>query len=185
MTILRKQYYLYIENTNDIDLKKINKRNKFTIIYRNIKTNEKLEVIKNFRKKCQAKSVKFYLANDEQLAIKIKADGLYVSSFNRKKILKKFKEVIGATHNNKEINLKLWQGCEKVIFSRLFKTNYVNKKTFWGIIKFNLIDSKRELIPLGGINLSNLNKLKLLNTRCAAFLSEVKKKPAKILRRLF
>ena len=85
MTILRKQYYLYIENTNDIDLKKINKRNKFTIIYRNIKTNEKLEVIKNFRKKCQAKSVKFFLANDEQLAIKIRADGLYVSSFNRKK----------------------------------------------------------------------------------------------------
>ena len=30
------------------------------------------------------KSIKFYLANDEKLAIKIKADGLYVSSFNKK-----------------------------------------------------------------------------------------------------
>tara|TARA_B100001121_G_scaffold308653_1_gene333291 strand:- start:16 stop:573 length:558 start_codon:yes stop_codon:yes gene_type:complete len=185
MTILKKQYYLYIENTNDIDLKKINKRYKFTIIYRNKKANEKLELIRKFRKKCQAKSIKFYLANDEKLAIKIKADGLYVSSFNKKKILRSFKEIIGASHNNKEINLKIWQGCEKIILSRLFKTNYLNKKTFWGIIKFNLIDNKRELIPLGGINLSNLNKLNSLDSRSAAFLSEVKKKPAKILRRLF
>ena len=185
MPILKKQYYLYIENTNDIDLKKINKRYKFTIIYRNKKANEKLELIRKFRKECQAKSIKFYLANDEKLAIKIKADGLYVSSFNKKKILRSFKEIIGASHNNKEINLKIWQGCEKIIFSRLFKTNYLNKKTFWGIIKFNLIDNKRELIPLGGINLSNLNKLNSLDSRSAAFLSEVKKKPTKILRRLF
>ena len=78
MTIVKRQYYLYIENTNDIDLKKINKRNKFTIIYRNKKENEKLQTINNFRKKCQAKSIKFYLANNESLAIKIKADGLYI-----------------------------------------------------------------------------------------------------------
>ena len=60
MPILKKQYYLYIENTNDIDLKKINKRYKFTIIYRNKKTNEKLELIRKFRKECQAKSIKFF-----------------------------------------------------------------------------------------------------------------------------
>ena len=185
MAIVKRQYYLYIENTNDIDLKKINKRDKFTIIYRNKKANEKIELIKKFRKKCQAKSIKFYLANDERLAIKIKADGLYVSSYNKKKILRNFKDIIGASHNNNEIYLKIWQGCRKIIFSRLFKTNYRNKKTFWGIIKFNLIDKKRELIPLGGINLSNLNKLNTLDTQYAAFLSEVKKKPAKILRRLF
>ena len=185
MTILKKQYYLYIENTNNIDLEKINKRYKFTIIYRNKKANEKIELIKKFRKKCQAKSIKFYLANDEKLAIKIKADGLYVSSYNKKKILKNFKKIIGASHNNKEINLKIWQGCEKIIFSRLFKTNYENKTTFWGLIKFNLIDNKKELIPLGGINLFNLNKLNNLNSKYAAFLSEVKKKPAKIFSRLF
>tara|TARA_Y100001958_G_scaffold25445_1_gene15976 strand:+ start:87 stop:644 length:558 start_codon:yes stop_codon:yes gene_type:complete len=185
MTIVKGQYYLYIENTNDIDLKKINKRNKFTIIYRNKKENEKLLTINKFRKKCQAKSIKFYLANNENLAVKIKADGLYVSSFNKKKILKNFKRIIGASHNNKEMNLKIWQGCEKIIFSRLFKTNYKNKETFWGVIRFNLIDNKRELIPLGGINLFNLNKLNNLNSKNAAFLSEVKKKPAKIFSRLF
>ena len=74
---------------------------------------------------------------------------------------------------------------KRLFFHGCFKTNYLNKKTFWGIIKFNLIDNKRELIPLGGINLSNLNKLNSLDSRSAAFLSEVKKKPAKILRRLF
>ena len=44
MTSLKKQYYLYVENTNNIDLEKINKRYKFTIIYRNNKTKEKIEI---------------------------------------------------------------------------------------------------------------------------------------------
>jgi hypothetical protein len=56
-----------------------------------------------------------------------------------------------------------------------------------GIIKFNLLKLKRKepLIPLGGINFSNLNKLNMVKANYFAILSEVKKKPAKIFNRLF
>jgi hypothetical protein len=56
-----------------------------------------------------------------------------------------------------------------------------------GVVKFNLFKQKRKesLIPLGGINLSNLNKLNIVKADYFAILSEVKKKPAKIFNRLF
>jgi len=43
----------------------------------------------------------------------------------------------------------------------------------------------KRLIPLGGINQENLNKLTLIDSLGFALLSEVKKKPANILSRLF
>ena len=55
-----------------------------------------------------------------------------------------------------------------------------------GIIKFN-INIKLfsiELIPLGGIRISNINYLKIVNSESLAILSEIKKKPA-ITSRLF
>ena len=55
-----------------------------------------------------------------------------------------------------------------------------------GIIKFNLVKlhRKENLVPLGGIRLSNLNKLNSVNSDAFAILSE-EKKPAKIFNRLF
>ena len=122
---------------------------------------------------------------------KLNADGLYISANNKSLSLSKFRKsnykVIGSAHNLKELNLKALQGCTFVIFSRLFKTSYKNKKDFLGIIKFNLFSLSRKevLIPLGGINLENLNKLNLVKANYLAILSEVKKKPAKIFSRLF
>ena len=79
------------------------------------------------------------------------------------------------------------QGCSSVIFSRLFKVINPHKKGFMGVVKFNLLKlSRREnLVPLGGINLSNLNKLKMVKTNSFALLSEIKKKPVKLFNRLF
>ena len=56
-----------------------------------------------------------------------------------------------------------------------------------GVIKFNLfkLSRKENLVPLGGINLSNLNKLKMVKSNSFALLSEIKKKPAKLFNRLF
>ena len=73
------------------------------------------------------------------------------------------------------------------MFSRLFETNYKDKRNYLGIIKFNLIrlSRKEKLVPLGGINILNLNKLKNVNSDSFAILSEVKKKPARIFSRLF
>ena len=115
-----------------------------------------------------------------------RADGLYLSSFNKKIYLNKELKLIGSAHSFKEINEKIKQGCKTIFLSRLFKTSYKNKKDYLDIVKFNLIIKKYNIsiIPLGGIRSSNLNKLNMINSNGFALLSEAKKKPA-ITSRLF
>ncbi len=191
MFTLKKNYFLIIENIKDINLNNIKLYRKFNIIYRNNKKKENLDQLIKFRINCKSKKIKFYVSNNLQLMTSVKADGLYISSYNQRLNLNKLKktnyEVIGSAHNIKEINIKIIQGCKVILFSRLFKTIYKDKKGFLGIIKFNLfkLQSKKNLVPLGGIRLSNLNKLNFVNSDSFALLSEVKKKPAKIYSRLF
>ena len=180
-----------IESIKDIDLSNIKIFQKFIIIYRNKSKAENLNQILQFRRYCKVKKIDFYISNDLKLMNILKADGLYISAHNKKLNLIKLKNtnynLIGAAHNIREINLKVLQGCSHIIFSRLFKTFYKNKKGSLGIIKFNLLKlyRKENLVPLGGIRLSNLNKLNIVKCNSFALLSEVKKKPAKILSRLF
>ena len=90
------------------------------------------------------------------------------------------------TKNLKEYKIKKLQKCTTIIFSRLFRTSYTHKKGFLGIVKFNLISKLigEELVPLGGIKMSNLNKLFMNKAESFVIMSEVKKKPA-IFDRLF
>ena len=64
---------------------------------------------------------------------------------------------------------------------------YDKKSPTLGLIKFNKYGYhlKNKLVPLGGVKLSNLNKLKFVNSEGFAVLSEIKKKPVKIINRLF
>ena len=132
-------------------------------------------VISFIRKKLKARKINFYIANNLRLAKICKADGLYISAYNKK--FYKHTKVIGSAHNFREIQSKIKQRCKTIIFSRLFKTNYKSKKSSYGIVKFNLISLKYKikLIPLGGINKSNLLKLNLVNSEGFGVLSEVKK----------
>ena len=84
MFISKNNYYLYIENTQTLNLSLINKRNKFIIIYRNTHKQENIQRLKWFRRECNKRAIKFYVANDLNTAIKCKADGLYISSHNKK-----------------------------------------------------------------------------------------------------
>jgi len=53
-------------------------------------------------------------------------------------------------------------------------------------VKFNnFLRFNKNLIPLGGINSKNLNNLKNVDSIGFALMSEIKKKPAKIISRLF
>ena len=184
MFIIKKSYFFYIDNTKYIDLKLIKKNLNITIIYRNNFIIESVNNIIKFRKKLKAKKINFYVANNLRLARICKADGLYISAYN-KKIYKNIK-IIGSAHNFKEIHQKINQGCKYIILSRLFKTNYVGKRNFYGPIKFNLINKNYSvnLIPLGGIKNSNLLKLNILKAEGFATLSGIKKKPT-ITSRLF
>jgi len=191
MFAFKNKYFLIIESIKDIDLSNIKNSNKFVIIYRNKNKIENLDKLLRFRRICRAKKIEFYVANDIKLMSVLKADGLYISAFNKNLNLIKFKnsnyKIIGSAHNIKELQIKILQGCSNVIFSRLFKTKYKFKKNFLGIIKFNLfkMSRKEHLVPLGGINLSNLNKTKTVKCNSFGLLSEIKKKPAKIFSRLF
>ena len=190
MFVYKKKYYLLIENTRDLDLSNINFSNKFVIIYRNNTKVENLSKLIKFRQNCKIKRIDFYVSNNVKLMKSIKADGLYISSYNRDLSLLKLKytqyKLIGSAHNLTEIQQKTLQGCTHILVSRLFKTVYRDKKDFLGTIKFNLLKRKKNanLVPLGGIRLTNLNKLKIVRSESFALMSEVKKMPAKIISRL-
>jgi len=191
MHAFKKKYYLLIQSIKDIDLSNIKKYKKIIIIYRNfgIKDN-KSELIK-FRMKCKLKLIKFFVANDIYLANLLQADGIYISSYNKSLRFLNYKkynfEIIGSAHNFKEIELKKRQGCKKILLSRLFLVDYKKKEKTLGIIKFNRysLDIPKTLVPLGGIKISNLKKMKCVNSEGLALFSEIKKKPAKIINRLF
>ena len=184
MFIIKKHCYLYIDSTKSINLKLIKKNLNITIIYRNNSIIESISTIIKFRKKLKTRKINFYIANNLRLAKICKADGLYISAYNKK--FYKHTKVIGSAHNFREINQKIKQGCGVIILSRLFKTDYLGKEDFYGPIKFNLITQKYliNLIPLGGIRNSNLLRLNNLNAKGFAILSEAKKKPT-ITSRLF
>ena len=191
MFVLKNKYYLFIENTRDFNLNLIKIRNKFNIIYRNINIPNKIKDLLKFRNNCKKKGINFFIANDTKLLSKLNADGLYISAYNAKLSLNIYSntkyEVIGSAHNQKEIDIKMKQGCETIIYSRLFQTNYNNKKGYLGVVKFNIISlrSKQNMAPLGGINEKNLNKMNIVKCNSFACLSAVKKKPANIINRLF
>ena len=179
MFIIKKNYYFIIESIRDINLKEIKKSSKINIVYRS-KNIENLEKLAKFRKSCLSKNIKFIISNDIKLMILLKADGLYISANNKSLNIIKYKhsnyKIIGGAHNIKEINLKKKQGCTEIFFSRLFTTKYRNKSSFLGVVKFNILKNARRenLIPLGGINLTNLNKLNVVKCNSIAISSLVK-----------
>lgn len=189
MFIKKKKYYFIIKSTKEINLKNIKKYEKFAIIYRNQNNIEKKEDLFRFRKICKLKSIDFYVANNLDLAIKLNADGIYLSAHNksfRPLLVKKKKfKIIGSAHSYKEIFIKIKQKCKVIILSKLFQVNYDKKAPYLGVIKFNnFLNINKNLIPLGGINSENFNILKNVRSQGFALMTEIKKKPA-IISRLF
>ena len=191
MIILKKKYFLLIEDIKDIKLSNLKLINKFIIIYRNQNKYCNFNKLLEFRRICKVKKIDFYISNDTKLMKSLNADGLYISAYNTSLQLSRYRNskynIIGSAHNRRDLSLKTAQGCSYIIFSRLFKVKDPNKRGFLGVIKFNLfkLSIKENLVPLGGINFFNLNKMKMVNSSSLAILSEIKKKPAKIFNRLF
>ena len=190
MFIVKKNYYFIIESIRDINLKEIKKSSRINIVYRS-KNIENIEKLAKFRKSCRIKNIKFIVSNNIKLMIQLKADGLYISANNKSLNTIKYKhsnyKIIGGAHNIKEINLKKKQGCTEIFFSRLFTTKYQDKKGFMGIIKFNILKNTRKenLIPLGGINLKNLNKLNIVKCNSIAVSSLIKDYQSEAIKRFY
>ena len=103
----------------DFKKEKILKLNKnIGIILRNYDKNFKKNKILEIKNFCKQNGRKFYLANNLKLAIKLRADGIYIPAFNKKKMFLNLEnrniKIIGSAHNQKEIHpvLKLNQHYE-------------------------------------------------------------------------
>jgi len=152
------------------------------IIYRNY-NNAKREIdLIKVKKQCIKKKYQLFVSNNIKLALKVKADGIYIPAFNKlskfKNIEKKNLIILGSAHNQKEIHEKILQKCEAIFLSPVF---YIDKaKKFLGINKFNYLSNYNNIniLALGGISEKNINKLKLLNTKGFGGISIFKKKPA-------
>ena len=151
------------------------------IIYRNYhKKNDNKELIK-ISKACKKKGIMLFVSNNLKQAYKIKAEGLYIPSFNKLNNLNNIEKkitIIGSAHNKREINQKILQNCKAIFLAPVFNVN--KKKKFLDISKFNFLsnDKRANYIALGGINEKNIKKLNLLNISGFAGISLFKKKPA-------
>ena len=158
----RKYYFICKFERNNID----KQDNQTVIIYRNYSLiNENEDLILTIKKYCKKRKIKFYLANNVKLAIKLGLDGAYIPSFNKDtkhlsySYRRKF-DIIGSAHNLKEIRIKEKQRVKEIVISSLFKKN----KNFLGNNKYKILSNltQKNVVALGGISKKNLRKIKLL-----------------------
>ena len=132
--------------------------------------NNNFKITDNFFKTikfCRQNQIPYYLTNNYKLAIKHKANGIYLMSdykmqIHRGVIFSKLR-IIGSAHNQKEFFLKQRQFCKEIALSPLFATNKYSKNKILNIHRFNLISNKWNacLIALGGINYLTLKKINM------------------------
>ena len=174
------QFFIFLDEYNNEIFK--NKNINIGIIYRNYKDRKRENELIRIAKACKRNRYQLFVSNDVKLVHKVKADGIYMPSFNKTKnysnLEKKNIIILGSAHNQKEIHRKIIQNCKAIFLSPLF---YVKKsKKFLGLHKFNYLSctNKINIYALGGISKNNTRKLKLLYIRGFGGIRIFKKKPA-------
>ena len=174
------KFFIFLDEYNSEIFK--NKNINIGIVYRNYKDRKRESQLIKIAKACKKNRFQLFVSNDVKLAHKVKADGIYVPSFNKVKnfsnLEKKNLVILGSAHNQKEIHRKVVQNCSAVFLSPLF---YVKKsKDFLGLHQFNYLSymNKTNILALGGISENNIRKLKLLYTKGFGGIRIFKKKPA-------
>ena len=163
------KYYYFTDQVNDEIKKKILNFKKINIIFYNFINNQinklNLEKYNLIYKFCKKNKIPLYLTNDEKNLFKLKADGVFITSKYKKNIFNKNRIIIGLAHNQREYYLKKKQGCKLIMLSPLFFNPKYSSNKILNPVKFNLITKnwKTKICALGGVNLTNINKIKLLN----------------------
>ena len=157
-----KQYY-FIDSFDPSKL--VNLKKNICLIWRskyNKGNHEEVVKTANF---CKKNNIKFYLANNFKLAIKLDLDGVYISAYNNSLrhnnyLLKRKFKILGSAHNQFEINCKKNQRIEELFISPIFKKK---GRTPLGLCKVQGLVKlfKGPKIALGGINKTNIKLLKL------------------------
>ena len=90
------------------------------IIYRNYNQKKRETELIKISKACKKNRYLLFVSNDVKLALKVKADGIYIPSFNKTKnflnLEKKNIMILGSAHNQQEIHKKISQNCSASIF---------------------------------------------------------------------
>jgi len=168
--------YIFIKDLNEEIKKNIKKLCNVEIIINNIDFSEislkRFLEIQNF---CQKNKIPFYIIDNYKIALKLKAQGIFISSGNKRMIpnlflYKKFK-IIGSAHNQLEYFFKKKQQCETITLSPIFFNPKYSKNKALNPIKFNLIskDWNANLCALGGILDENIRKINLTKVSSIAF----------------
>ena len=152
------------------------------IIYRNYNDSKRETELIKIAKACKKNRYQLFVSNDIKLAIKVRSDGIYIPSFNKKKGFLNLENknfiILGSAHNQIEIQEKISQRCSAIFLSPVFSVK--KTKNYLGINKFNLLSysSKVSVLALGGINQNNIRKLKMLHINGFGAIRMFKKKPA-------
>tara|TARA_B100001564_G_scaffold216904_1_gene182708 strand:- start:326 stop:877 length:552 start_codon:yes stop_codon:yes gene_type:complete len=178
MFFLNKYFFV---NSFEPNLIKIQDKNT-SIIYRNYEKKNIINDLIKLKYFCKKKKYNLFLANDIKLALKLRLNGAYIPSFNKKfdhlsYSLRKDFILLGSAHNVKEINIKKKQKVKKIFISSLFKKN----KNYLGLNKYKILIKRfnYNFVALGGINKFNFKKLKLANINEFAGINCFKKKAPK------
>ena len=117
------------------------------VIYRNYHERKREKELIKIAKACKKKRYKLFVSNDIKLALKVRADGIYIPAFNKTKMFlnleKKNLIVLGSAHNQKEIQEKISQKCKAIFLSPVF--NVEKSKSFLGLHRFNFLSSLTSL----------------------------------------
>ncbi|MBA1338677.1 MAG: thiamine-phosphate pyrophosphorylase [Pelagibacterales bacterium] len=172
------KFFIFLDKYNNkfFNRKDIN----IGIIYRNYNDRKRESQLIKIAKECKKNRYQLFVSNDIKLALKYKANGIYIPAFNKTKkfsnIEKRKLTILGSAHNQKEIHTKMLQKCDAIFLSPLF--NVKKSKKYLDLHKFNYLThlNKIKIYALGGISLDNINKLKLLNIYGLGGISLFKKK---------
>ena len=173
-------FFIFLDKYNSNFFK--NNNTNIGIIYRNYDAISREDELSKISTACKRTRLQLFVSNSLKLAIKFKAQGLYIPSFNKTKnysnIEKKNIKIIGSAHNQKEILNKIQQKCSAIFLSPAFDVPKSRKSL--GIHKFNYICNQNMItfFALGGIMEKNIKKLQLLNSKGFGGIRIFKKKPA-------
>jgi len=101
--------FIFVDQYNNQIFKKKNLN--IGIIYRNYRGRDREKQLVRIAKACKINRYQLFVSNDLKLALKVKANGIYIPSFNKTKkfsnLEKKNITILGSAHNQKEIQRKI------------------------------------------------------------------------------
>ena len=160
-------YYIFIEELNEIIVRNLIKLKQKKIKIYIICSEKNYLIISKFSKK---NKIPLYFINNLRLAIQYKAKGIFLTASNKslKNSIKQTKlEVIGSAHNQFEYSIKKRQHCSTIMLSPIFYNIKYSPNKILSPIKFNLItlNWSIDICALGGINNKNIKLINLTKSK--------------------